>query len=236
MKIASCVFGPVLTACPIFPVRFMMKGVRSMSLRKNIRILLPVLLAAAAAGLLCAYYLGLFHIVARVPSPNGAMTATVFDRDYTERGGGKVPAATVTFNGHLRGSGTSYTNTTYVGLWWAPDSTKYIIQLAPVNSHGVAMVLTDLEGNVDVNMGIPVRISMRTSPLADYGFQMDERGMPAADLDFVQWSADSDAIQFRYSFTDTAGADHSGTFWFSLEACRDGAFCEDGIRDIHEET
>ena len=45
-------------------------------------------------------------------------------------------------------------------------------------------------------------------------FRKRAAGIGIVDLTFLQWHENSNAIQFRYAFTDVAGEDYSGTFWY----------------------
>lgn len=187
--------------------------------RKKRLVIALVLLAVAGAALLFAQFQGLLYIVDRVPAPNGAMTATVFERDVADPDipGKKTHTTIVTFNGNLRGGGSHYPGAAYVGLWWSPDSSKYFLQLEPTEADGMSLELSDLERNTGSNMGAKIPRAMRDSALADYGFQLDEAETPVVELDFLQWRWDGAAFQLRYSFRDTSGACHSGTFWYLLE-------------------
>ena len=177
------------------------------------------------------------HIVDRVPSPDGRYTATVLEietediRDETQ----KVPAVSVQLAWPGGGSSTSL-STTYDGLYWSPDSTMYLLEMTPINYHGLSLELSNLKTNSAAFLSTAVTSCLNQTALADYGFPLNERERPEIDLTFLQWAEDSSAVQLRYAFTDTSGTPRQGTFWFHL-AWEDGFLdhSAESITDLIEE-
>ena len=91
----------------------------------------------------------LLNIVDRVKSPDGNITATVLetkmDDSWTENLEEKIPAVSVTYQWPFSSSWSRYSHTTYDGLYWSPDSTKYILEMTPLNESGIAMELISFQ-------------------------------------------------------------------------------------------
>ena len=198
-------------------------------------LLIPVIAALVAFGVWKSQIL---YIVDRVPSPDGRYTATVLEietediRDETE----KVPAVSVQLTWPGGGSSTSLCST-YDGLYWSPDSTMYLLEMTPVNYHGLSLELSNLQTNSAAFLSTAITSCLNQTHLKNYGFPLNERERPDIDLTFLQWAEDSSAIRFRYAFTDTSGIDRTGTFWFHL--VWDDGFLDhtaDSISDLYEET
>lgn len=188
-----------------------------------------LLLPLGLAGLLL-WHSGFFHVVDRVPSPNGALRATVSEKEVEG-----APAVVVELQGAHSGT-VSYLHTAYEGLWWSPDSSKYLVEMTPLDPDGIALELSDLERNSGTNLGSVVAVAMERTALADHGFRLDETAAPVVDLTFLQWREDSGAIQFRYGFTDRDGQDRRGTFWYALPTEKGMfAYLSGSITEIREE-
>ena len=199
-----------------------------------------ILLISAAVLFLTGFLIWktqLLHIVDRVTSPDGRYTATVLEieaediRDETQ----KVPAVSVQLAWPGGGSSTSL-STTYDGLYWSPDSTMYLLEMTPLSVHGLSLELSNLKANSAAFLSTSITSCLYQTPLADYGFPLNEREWPDIDLTFLQWAQDSSAIQFRYAFTDPSGTPRQGTFWFHL-AWEDGFLdhSAESITDLIEE-
>ena len=199
-----------------------------------------ILLISAAVLFLTGFLIWktqLLHIVDRVTSPDGRYTATVLEieaediRDETK----KVPAVSVQLAWPGGGSSTSL-STTYDGLYWSPDSTMYLLEMTPINYHGLSLELSNLKTNSAAFLSTAVTSCLNQTALADYGFPLNERERPEIALTFLQWAEDSSAVQLRYAFTDTSGVNRTGTFWFHL-AWDDGFldYTVESITDFIEE-
>lgn len=196
-------------------------------MKRRMLLLFPA--ALILAGLLL-WHSGVFRVVDRVDAPNGALRATVSEKEVEG-----APAVVVELRGTHSGT-VSYLHTAYEGLWWSPDSSKYLVEMTPLTADGIALELSDLERNAGTNLASVVAVAMERTALADYGFRMDETATPVVDLTFRQWREDSGAIQFGYGFTDTAGREHRGDFWYVLPT-EEGrfAYLSGSITDIREE-
>ena len=170
--------------------------------------LLAVFLLIAA--IFMVWRMGAFDVVERIPSPDGTVVAVVSEHC----GADKVPIVDVVISGRLSG-GSGYLHETYEGLWWSPDSSKYILAMTPVSPiTWSGLLLGDPEGT-DRWLDQEIPEMLQKTPLADYGFQMNKEG-PAVELTFLQWRQDSRAVQLHYTFQDVHGQTHSGTFWYCL--------------------
>lgn len=182
----------------------------------------------------------LLNIVDRVKSPDGNITATVLetkmDDSWTENLEEKIPAVSVTYQWPFSSSWSRYSHTTYDGLYWSPDSTKYILEMTPLNESGIAMELISFQHRSANFIDYSIRGRLAAGALKDYKFHSNHDGIPMIDITFMKWSEDSTKIQFRYEFTDVSGADHGGSFWFCL-VWNDGFldYPEDCIFDLLEE-
>ena len=123
------------------------------------RMLLIFPAALILAGLLL-WHSGVFQVVDRVDAPNGALRATVSEK--TVEG---VPAVVVALRGTHSGT-VSYLHTAYEGLWWSPDSSKYLVEMRPLTADGIALELSDLERNAGTYLASAVAVTMeRVWPL-----------------------------------------------------------------------
>lgn len=126
------------------------------------------------------------------------------------------------FNGAL-GTGTgyiSYGDSSYEGLWWAPDSKKYVVSVR--EAKGTRLVLHDLVRNSGRNLNAAVNLY----------YWMSEQGMapkrpepPRMEYQFLQWGKDSVSMLLYYAFEDGAGP-HEGYFWYNCEANEVGGILE----------
>ena len=180
-----------------------------------------------------AWRMGVFDVVERVPSPDKTMAAVVSEHC----GADKVPIVEVVISGRLSG-GSGYLHETYEGLWWSPDSSKYILAMTPVPPirSRDSLLLGDLEGG-DIWLDREVLEELQKTHLADYGFQLDRDGDAVVELSFSQWRQDSREVQLRYTFQDVQGQVHSGTLWYCLSETPIAFDIMDHyIDEIHEET
>lgn len=171
----------------------------------------------------------------RVTSPDGTIQVTIYDGPIHSQRFSDVeetPAFYVKERGavscnSIRGGAV------YRGLWYAPDSTMYVLEY-DTTDHGVWQEWTDYKTRCTSNLTIYLQDALFGSPLADHGLPaLDEDGHLPSTFQFLQWSEDSTAMQFRYAFTDAGGTDRTGTLWYRHRDQTDGLGGE--VFDIVEE-
>lgn len=180
------------------------------------RILLTAIVCALFAAGICLGVLwmnGTFHVIERVPSPDGAITLTMYNRDIHGLAVGS-PAVTVKEEGGRQGD-SIYGNCIYEGAWWSPDSSRYIIAMRHT-TEGYMMWLESLETNTSTNLPAYLSMAVMESDLAKYGLPEGDGIFPAINYRFLQWSEDSLAMLIFYSFEGEEQKKHCGYFWYSL--------------------
>lgn len=176
---------------------------------------------------------GYFFILDRCPSPDGAYQTTVYRKGLEGRGFSWRDAVSVID----RAAGgpewrAAYGGCTYRGLWWSPDSEKYVLALDYGGS--TQMWLTWLTLSNQSNLNAYLDMAVGNSPLVEHGLPWDDgaRGMLGVDYEFIQWGPDGDNMLVWYSFTgEKDGLEHSGYFWFDCKlVCISGLFELDAER------
>lgn len=184
-----------------------------------------IFLGAAAVVLLVLFLLwqsGLFRVVDRVRSPDGAGKATVYSGQLDEWWTGGT--ALIVDKG--RGEGQwriNYGDCEYGGLWWAPDGRKYVLALE--YDEGTRLVLAWLDHNSESNLDAYLSMGVDRSELLKNGVVYED-GWPEIEYQFLQWSADSSSMLMFYSFTDEFGTKHEGYFWYNCETVSVSAVLE----------
>lgn len=171
-----------------------------------------------AAVLLCLSFLwweGYFNMIDRSQSPNKAIQLTIFNRDITKCPFKNVPALTIQSRG-AENSITVYADSKFQGIWWAPDSTKYVLGFT--TDKGTQLLLNCIEGHSSSNLNAYLSIGVEMNELAQYGLRYhDETPFPEIQYQFLQWAADSNSILVYYSFVDIKQEKHEGYFWYNSE-------------------
>lgn len=171
-----------------------------------------------AAVIICSFVLwrgGYFFIIDKNSSPDEGFSITVYDKALTGLGFSGEDATSLIVRtkdkdrGKLR---VTYGNCTYQGIWWAPDSKKYVVALK--YDDRTYLVLAWLERNSESNLNA---FLTNGGELAEYEPQYDGNGKPMIDYQFLQWSSDSVSMLIYYSFTDVNQSLHSGYFWYDCE-------------------
>ena len=164
--------------------------------------------------LFCLWWSGYFNIIGKSVSPNGTCTITVYDRDVFNFSNAPTVATRVLRAPNIENR-IVYSNWNYNGIWWSPDSTNYIIAMD--NDTTTQFVLNDLETNSKSDLNILLSSGVAVSELAKSGLQFDtENNQIEIDYQFLQWSDDSSAMLFYYSFIDIEQEAHAGYFWYKL--------------------
>lgn len=184
---------------------------------------------SAAAVILAAVFFfiyagGYFNIIDKVQSPDGCKTVTVYDRPLDK---GIFSTENSTFIITRPDKETewrvSYGECEYEGLWWSPDSKKYVLMLGYPDE--TRLTLSWLERNSESNLSAYLSMGVEMSELSKYGY-ITEDGWPRIDYQFLQWAEDSESMLIYYSFDDADGKLHSGYFWYNCIDCTVSAVLE----------
>lgn len=184
---------------------------------------------SAAAVILAAVFFflyagGYFNIIDKVQSPDGRKTVTVYDRPLDK---GIFSAENSTFIITRLDKETewrvSYGECEYEGLWWSPDSKKYVLMLRYPDE--TRLTLSWLERNSESNLSAYLSMGVEMSELSKYGYVLED-GWPRIDYQFLQWAEDSESMLIYYSFDDADGKLHSGYFWYNCIDCTVSAVLE----------
>lgn len=176
-------------------------------------------LCLAAVLVLCALLLwrgGYLFIVDRSVSPDKTASATVYRKKLTGNGF-SIEDATSLIVKKGDGDGTwriTYGNSTYQGLWWAPDGRKYVLSLQCGGS--TQLVLAWLDQNSESNLSAYLSLGVEMTELSKYGYTR-EGAFPEIEYQFLQWGLDSESMLIYYSFSDKTGKRHEGYFWYNCE-------------------
>ena len=197
---------------------------RENSARKTV-ILFAVCLLAVLAFLVgfMGWATGAFFLLDDCPSPDGRFPTKVYSKALSNNGFFTSftleDCVTVTED---RRNCTMYPGTTYKGLYWSPDSEKYVIVLEDEQGK-TQMHMAWLYTNVGGYLNSHIHSGMAASKLRD------EYGLPWVDqveLEFIQWGPDGDTMLVWYSFIgENDGLEHFGYFWYDCElVCLSGLF------------
>lgn len=212
---------------------------RERSAWKRAALLLACALAVLAFVIgFAGWRTGYFFVLDRCPSPDGAYQTTVYRKGLEGRGFSWRDAVSVID----RAAGgpewrAAYGGCTYRGLWWSPDSRRYVMSLEYQDT-GRRLLLAGIEPFYNAaNLNALLDMAIGNSPLTDYGVSWKDVGwgMLPVDYDFIQWGPDGDNMLIWYSFTgEKDGLEHSGYFWFDCKlVCISGLFELDGSRETN---
>lgn len=193
--------------------------------RKMYRGILLVVLVILAVGAWNLCRSGLPFVTERLQSPDGMTEAVVYSKELGS-GGFSLRDGTsliVTHKGHGGSTRITYGNAAYGGLWWAPDSRKYVIAL----DHGekVYLALAWLDKHVESNLNAYLSMGVEATELRKNGYT-NERGWPDIEYQFLQWGLDSVSMLIYYQFKDAAEVLHAGYFWYNCETGKVRAILE----------
>lgn len=126
-------------------------------------------------------------------------------------GGGKLY---ISYGGVYKdwASGDVNNPTAYEGLWWAPDSTKYVIAFRWLNEDKLYLELDDLVRNHGVNLTAVFNLYWW---LTEQGLAPARDEPPEIEYQFLQWGKDSASMLIYYSYEDDEL--HEGYFWYSYK-------------------
>lgn len=172
----------------------------------------------AVAILVCGAILwrgGYLFVIDKSVSPDKNMQATIYSKALESGGFSMVDATSIIVNYETGGStNISYGNCAFQGIWWAPDSKKYVISLKYEDT--TRLCLAWLERNSESNLNAYLSMGVDATELKKYGY-VSKDGWPQIDYQFLQWGLDSESMLIYYSFTDTDSKMHDGYFWYNCE-------------------
>lgn len=108
--------------------------------------------------------------------------------------------------------GSEENPTAYEGLWWAPDSSKYLLAFRWLNEDDPYLELVDLIGNHGANL---IAVMNFYYWLTQQGLAPQRDEPPKIEYQFLQWGKDSSSMLFYYCYEDNGA--HEGYFWFNCE-------------------
>ena len=178
------------------------------------------LLAACllAAGLLL-WRSGVLFVIDKKPAPDGQVSVTVYRKAFHHGGFSDFSLKDAV---SLRVTGSdgaktyiTYGDCAYGGLWWAPDSTKYVIALQ--YDSGTYLALSWLEAHRESNLNAYLSMGVEMTELRKDRY-VNETGFPEIQYQFLQWGLDSASMLIYYTFEDSAGTLHDGYFWYNCDS------------------
>ena len=180
-------------------------------------------LSAACLGLLvviCGWIFwqgGYFFVIDKSVSPDETKTITVYRKALDgSRFSMRDAVSLIAEFGGERQIRVTYGNCRYGGIWWAPDSKKYVIALE--YDDRIHLALAWLERSAESNLSAYLSMGVQTTELMKRGYK-SENGWPDIEYQFLQWGLDSASMLIYYAFEDTAGERHDGYFWYN---CQEG--------------
>ena len=202
-------------------VRRKVRGVQ----KKYLLIVALVLAVAALIGGVLLWRSGRLFILDEVVSPDGTCRTTVYSK--------RLNGSSFSFEDEIsviteQEDGLQwrviYGDCVYRGVWWSPDSRKYVLALDDGDES--RLTLSWLDRNSSSNLNAYLSMGVETTELRKYGYSTPD-GWPEIEYQFLQWGTDSASMLVYYVFEDSVGEDHSGYFWYN---CETGAV--DGILEM----
>lgn len=186
------------------------------SVRKKYLSIITICLVSAIV--ICTFLLwqgGYLFIIDQSVSPNKNMRITVYNKAL-EGNSFSMENATSTIMEYMDDKDKSvritYENCAYQGIWWAPDSKKYVISLKYEDD--VHLSLAWIEKNSESNLSAYLSIGVEMTELSKYGYAITDI-FPKVEYQFLQWALDSESMLIYYSFSDKANNMHDGYFWYN---------------------
>lgn len=184
--------------------------------RRYWAVLAVLLLTAALACGALLWRSGILFVLDRRPSPDGSMVATIYSKELDGRRLGLRDATSMIVD-RTQEDGYwlfTYGDREYRGLWWAPDSKKYVIAME--RDGEVWMQLHWVEQNSASNLNAYLSMGVEQSELSKRGY-IREGARLEIDYQFLQWAQDSTSMLIYYAFEDEAAEPHTGYFWYNCE-------------------
>lgn len=177
-------------------------------------LIIAALFIALACGLLL-WRSGRLFLLDEVLSPNGESRATVYGKELSNGSFSRKDGVSTIIE--LEDGGRwldTYRNCTYQGLWWAPDSRKYVLAVGYGGETWLEM--SNLDHNSGSNLSAHFSMALEETKLHKYGCS-NSPDSPKMVYQFLQWGTDSASMLIYYSFEDHAGEKHTGYFWYNCD-------------------
>ncbi len=175
-------------------------------------------LCFAAIALICGVLLwksGRLFVLDEVVSSNGASRAVVYSKNLSNHFFPlKDSVSVITEQEDGLQWRVIYEDGTYQGLWWAPDSRKYV--LAVDYGGETWLEMSNLDHNSGSNLSAHFSMALEETELHQYGCS-NTPDSPKIEYQFLQWGTDSASMLVYYTFEDASGETHTGYFWYNCE-------------------
>ena len=192
-------------------VRRKVQGVR----KKYLAIAAVLLLAAALTAGILLWRSGRLFILDKVASPDGKICATVYSKNLSNHFFPlKEGVSIITEQEDGLQWRVIYGDCIYRGLWWSPDSRKYVLVLDDGGES--RLCLNWLDRSSESNLNAYLSMGVEATELRKYGYSTPD-GWPEIKYQFLQWGTDSASMLIYYDFEDSAGENHTGYFWYNCE-------------------
>lgn len=190
-----------------------------------------ILLWVVVLGFSALWNSGAFFKLDELSSPDGRYIASVYGKEITfshflfrhRVQTGRDALTLIIDEGGSTASNISYGDSEYLGSWWSPDSEKYVLALRQNGETRLELYWPEQHSVSNLNAYLSMGVS--ASELALAAFE-DVSDWPEVEYGFVRWAEDGANMLIRYSFTDNAGAGHSGYFWYDCETVSVSAVLE----------
>ena len=186
--------------------------------KKYLGLLAGVLALTLLLGGALLWRSGLLFQLDKKISPDGESVIRVYSKEWDFWPLHFTMRDMVQTVGRIRGAnlyasyGSEENPTAYEGLWWAPDSSKYLLAFRWLNEDSLYLELVDLIGNSGANL---IAVMNFYYWLTQQGLAPRRDEPPKIEYQFLQWGKDSSSMLFYYSYED--GGAHEGYFWFNCE-------------------
>lgn len=192
-------------------VRRKVRGIR----KKYLLIAALVLAVAALIGGVFLWRSGVLFVLDKVVSPDGTICATVYSKNLSNHFFPlKDSVSVITEQEDGLQWRVIYEDGTYQGLWWAPDSRKYV--LAVDYGGETWLEMSNLDHNSGSNLSAHFSMALEETELHQYGCS-NTPDSPKIEYQFLQWGTDSASMLVYYTFEDASGETHTGYFWYNCE-------------------
>lgn len=144
---------------------------------------------------------GMLFLLDKKVSPDGQSVVRVYSKNWDPwplRFTLEDKVQVILEDGDMK-SYSSYGNSEYEGLWWAPDGRKYVMSFRQNGEDRVVLNRLDTHSETNLN------------PILNMGGERTE-------YQFLQWGKDSESMLFYYR-TENRDSPREGYFWYN---CRNG--------------
>ena len=191
-------------------------GARLTAVHRRYAVLLAgwTLIALVIGGLLL-WRSGILFRVEQCVSPNGQITVSVYSKELTGSSFSRQDGTSLIEEDRAEGgeSRINYGSCGFGGLWWSPDSEKYVIALEYPEETRLA--LHWLRRNSVSNLN--AYLMMAVGDLEWKTALQEGEPWPEVSFQFLQWGRDGDAMLISYRFEEDDGTPRDGYFWYDCE-------------------